>query len=159
MNKIYLKTNSSKKTKAIAKLLAQEILWKNIKMKSALVLALSGDLGSGKTTFVQGFMKGVGIKKKIISPTFVLMKKFKIPVSAGRAVRLKFKKYIYHFDCYRLKKSEKISNLGLSEILENPDNIVLIEWPEKIKKHLLKNHILIKFKHGRKENERIIIIK
>lgn len=148
---INFKTDSPKQTRLIAGLLAQEILRKKIKIKSALVLALSGNLGGGKTTFVQGFMKGAGVKKKITSPTFVLIKTYNLQSKA-------YKK-IYHIDCYRLKKSEELLDLGLKEILENSDNIVLIEWPERIKKDLIKNCILIKFKHGKKENERIILIK
>lgn len=150
MSLIDFKTNSSKQTRLIAELLAREIFRKKLKIKSALVLALSGNLGGGKTTFVQGFMKGAGVKKKITSPTFVLVKTYKL--------QLKVYKKIYHIDCYRLKKSEELLDLGLKEILENPNNIILIEWSEKIKKDLIKNCILIKFKHGKKENERIILL-
>lgn len=99
--------------------------------KTAVVLCLQGDLGSGKTTFLQGFAKGLGIKEKITSPTFVIYKKFK---------------NFYHFDCYRINKSEEILELGFKEIISNPENIVAIEWPEKIKKTLEKDIIEIDFK-------------
>jgi len=111
--------------------------------KTAMVLALSGNLGGGKTTFLQGFAKGLGIKEKILSPTFVIMKKF------GN---------FYHIDCYRLKNEKDILELGFKEIIKNPKNIVAIEWPEKIKKILPKNTILIKFKFIDK-NKREIIFK
>ena len=109
--------------------------------KTAVVLALHGNLGGGKTTFLQGFAKGLKIKEKITSPTFVLMKRFK---------------NFYHFDCYRLNKPEEISELNFKEIISNPENIVAIEWPEKIKKFLPKDTVKINFKFIG-ENEREII--
>ncbi len=112
-------------------------------------MALKGDLGSGKTTFTQGFLRGLGIRGKAQSPTFVIFKRF--------ALRdLPFTN-VYHFDCYRIKKADELKILGIKEILENPKNIVLIEWPERIKKILPKNIWKIEFKHGKKENERVII--
>jgi tRNA threonylcarbamoyladenosine biosynthesis protein TsaE len=103
----------------------------------AVVLGLQGNLGGGKTTFLQGFAKGLGIKEKILSPTFVVLKYFKITKS-------KFKKF-YHIDCYRLKNENDILELGFEGIISNPENIVAIEWPEKIKKVLPKDTIYIKF--------------
>ena len=97
-----------------------------IKKKNALILALSGNLGSGKTTFIQGFLRAAGIRRKITSPTFVLIKNYKIQTENYKRV--------YHIDCYRIKKSKELLDLGLKEILNNPENIVLIEWPERIKK-------------------------
>ncbi len=118
--------------------------------KNALVFALTGDLGSGKTTFVQGFLKALGIRKKITSPTFVIFKRFKVK-------GLRFKN-IYHIDCYRIQKPNDLLILGLKEILNNPQNIVLIEWAEKVKRILPKNTIWLKFEHGKKENIRDIRI-
>jgi len=106
--------------------------------RGAIVLGLSGDLGSGKTTFLQGFAKGLGIKEKILSPTFVIQKRFNI-------YNPKFKNF-YHIDCYRLEKEKDVLMLGWKEIANNPQNIIAIEWPEKIKKVLPKNIIWIKFK-------------
>ncbi len=142
---LIFKTTNFKQTKDLGKLLARTIFReRKTNNKKALVLALSGELGGGKTTFVQGFMAGAGIKKKITSPTFVLLKNYKL---------------IYHIDCYRLKKAKELLDLGLREILINPKNIVLIEWPEIVKKYLPKSAIWIKFKYGKKENERIINFK
>ncbi|MBI4993496.1 tRNA (adenosine(37)-N6)-threonylcarbamoyltransferase complex ATPase subunit type 1 TsaE [Candidatus Wolfebacteria bacterium] len=141
---------SFKATKKLAFILAQEISRARIVSKSSLIFALSGDLGAGKTTFTQGFMRGLGIRKKIISPTFVLAKRY--------GIKSKFYKNIYHIDCYRLKNFKDISGLGLKEIFNNPQNIILIEWPERIKRLLPKNIIKIKFRYGEKENERIIKI-
>ena len=123
-----IESNGFIKTKKFAALLAREILKTKFSGKAALVLALSGHLGTGKTTFVQGFMRGAGIRKKITSPSFTIVKNYKIK-------RHKDYKKIYHIDCYRLKKVRELLDLGLREILSNPQNIVLVEWPEIIKKY------------------------
>lgn len=122
-------SNSEKETKRIATRLAKQI--------SHGVIALTGELGAGKTTFVQGFAKGLGIKEKIISPTFVLIRQHKIP---------KLNKTLYHIDLYRLADSLNIKELGLDEIWSNSQNIILIEWAEKIANLLPKNTTWIKIK-------------
>jgi tRNA threonylcarbamoyladenosine biosynthesis protein TsaE len=129
--------------------IARELLDSGSK-KPAAVFALQGDLGSGKTTFVQGFLKGLGSKKRVTSPTFVLMRRHGL---AGK----KFKN-VFHIDAYRLKKPEHLAALELSVILSEPGNIVMIEWPEQAKRFLPKNTTRIKFKYGKKESERIITI-
>lgn len=155
---IFLETNSSGQTKKFAGLLASAIaseekpcLPAGRNLKNALVLALSGDLGSGKTTFIQGFLRGLGVRRKITSPTFVITKSYKL--------KTKSYKLGYHIDCYRIKKSKELLDLGLKEILNNLENIVLIEWPERIKKILPKDLIWIKFEYGEKENERVLKFK
>jgi len=131
----YLTTNPSQ-TKKLGEILAKEILRTKIK-KTAFIIGLEGDLGGGKTTFLQGFAKGLGIKEKILSPTFVILKRFK--VQDGR-----FKDF-YHIDCYRIKKSKEILDLGFKEIISNPKNIVALEWADRIRKILPKNSIILKF--------------
>ncbi len=134
-------------TKRIAAKFARQIL-RQKPGASAVVLILQGDLGAGKTTFLQGFARGLGIKEKILSPTFIVMKRFKIQDS-------RFKNF-YHMDCYRLQKPKEILDLDFKEIISNPENIVAIEWPERISKVMSKNTILINFKHL-KLNQREII--
>lgn len=147
------RTYSSEETKRVGSELAKKvssIKCQVLSRKGAVVLALKGDLGSGKTTFTQGFLRGMGIQRKAQSPTFVIFKRF--------ALRdLPFTN-VYHFDCYRIKKADELKILGIKEILENPKNIVLIEWPEMIKNILPKSIGKIEFKHGEKENERLIKI-
>jgi len=130
-------TKSAKQTQKLGEKLAKEILALRLaslaqgKNNSVVVFGLSGNLGGGKTTFLQGFAKGLGIKEKILSPTFVIMKRFGT---------------FYHFDCYRFDKPDDILELGWEEIILNPENIVAVEWPEKIAKALPKNTIFINFK-------------
>jgi len=115
------------------------------KIQDGGILCLTGDLGSGKTTFSQGLLKGLGVEETVNSPTFVVMKNY----SVGN-------KNIYHIDTYRMESENDIIDLGWEEIISNEKNIVIIEWPEKIKKIIPKKAIRIDFK-WLGENEREII--
>lgn len=123
--------------------------------KSAVVLALSGDLGAGKTNFLQGFAKGLGIEEIVNSPTFIVMKKFQIPNYKSQ-INPKFEMF-YHFDLYRLENEKDLDFLNIKEIVSDPKNIVAIEWPEKIGGLLPKNAIKINLNHLQ-ENKREIVI-
>ena len=113
--------------------------------KQASVIALEGELGSGKTTFVQSLGKKLGIEKKILSPTFVILKKFKLNKT--------FDKF-YHIDCYRIETPEELLKLDFKEIVNDPDNIVIIEWADKVKSILPDNYLKLKFKvQGKNERE------
>lgn len=144
------KTTSAGQMKKLAGLLAREILGRRMNKKSALIFALTGDLGTGKTTFIQGFLRCLNVRRKITSPTFVITKSYKL--------KAKTYQIVYHIDCYRIKKPKELLDLGLKEILNVSQNIVLIEWAERIQRALPKNAIWIKFFHGSKENIRSISI-
>lgn len=132
-------------------------LAKSVKLKTkSKILALTGDLGSGKTTFVQGLAEGIGVKNQIISPTFILMRKYEIPpITNHRSPITAF----YHLDLYRLEGNikEEVRNLGIEEIWKDPENIVVIEWAEKIEKMLPDDCYKIKFE-VLSENKRKITI-
>ena len=147
MKKEYI-TNSVLETQDLAKKLAKEILKKQ-KGQNAQVLGLEGDLGGGKTTFLQGFAKGLGVRAKILSPTFVILKKFKI--------NHKRFKFFYHIDCYRIKKAKEISEIGFKKIADDSKNIIAVEWADKIRKILPKNKIILKFKFKDKSTREIQI--
>lgn len=157
-------TNNSKQTQKLAETLAKEIAAAKPLAENAFSVALVGDLGSGKTTFTQGFVKGFGIKEKITSPTFVLMHRHHLRFKnedlrfKNKKREIKNYKNLYHFDCYRLGKPEEILTLGFKEIISEPRNVVLIEWANKIKKLLPKNALKIKFE-WLGENKRKIIIR
>jgi tRNA threonylcarbamoyladenosine biosynthesis protein TsaE len=149
-------TKSKSQTQRIAAWLAKKLLkTKSLKLK-AQIIALSGDLGSGKTTFIQGFCQALGVQHGVSSPTFIIFRKHPIKMK-NEKLRMK-KGNIYHFDLYRLRKPKEVLDLGFKKIINNPENIVLIEWPEIIKKLLPKNTIWVKFSHGKKENERFVKI-
>ena len=130
-------TEEAKKTEKIAAELAGKFIQR--RSKAALILALEGELGAGKTTFIKGFSKALGVREKILSPTFVLIHMHKIQKS-------KFKK-LYHVDAYRLKSGKDLLKLGVKEIFNNPEDIVLIEWADRVKKIIPKNAVWIHFKH------------
>lgn len=145
------KTYSSSETQKIAQKIAAKITqrYSNLNNK-ALIIELIGELGSGKTTFIAGFLKKLNIKKSF-SPTFILIRRKKI--------KHRFFKNLYHIDAYRVKNYKELINLNIKEIINNPQNIILIEWANKIKKILPKNTIKIYFYHGKLENERKIVLK
>ncbi|MEK7537023.1 MAG: tRNA (adenosine(37)-N6)-threonylcarbamoyltransferase complex ATPase subunit type 1 TsaE [Patescibacteria group bacterium] len=147
-------TKSAKETKQIAAKLAGRLIKK--RNRGALVVALEGELGAGKTTFIKGFSKALGIREKILSPTFVLIHKHKI-INNKKRIKNKEFKNLYHIDCYRLKSGKDLLKLGIKEIFANPENIVLIEWADRAKKIVPKNAIWIYFSHLEKNTRRITI--
>src|SRR6185369_7864546 len=91
--------------------------------KSSNVICLYGELGSGKTTFVQGFARGLGISARLLSPTYIIVRRYSIPNVSG---------FLYHMDLYRLLPSVALSDLGIQEILQDKESYVVIEWAEKL---------------------------
>lgn len=106
------------------------------KLAGGGVVCLYGDLGAGKTTLVQGITRGLGIKSRIISPTFILVRRYET----------RKKKYCYHIDLYRLTSTQEAKAIGIEELLADPTHILLIEWPEKIVALLPKKHWEIRLK-------------
>ncbi|MDO8577386.1 MAG: tRNA (adenosine(37)-N6)-threonylcarbamoyltransferase complex ATPase subunit type 1 TsaE [Candidatus Wildermuthbacteria bacterium] len=131
-------SNSPSETKGLGSKIAKNIL-KFPFSEHAVVVSLEGDLGSGKTTFAQGFAKGLGIRQKVTSPTFVIMKPYKIP---GAKYKL-----FYHIDCYRVKKSQELLELGWKDMAANREAIILIEWGNQAKQILPNHTIRISFSH------------
>ncbi|MDP3729831.1 MAG: tRNA (adenosine(37)-N6)-threonylcarbamoyltransferase complex ATPase subunit type 1 TsaE [bacterium] len=153
-------TISAAQTKKYAIRLAKKILRANRPERSrgATVIALFGDLGSGKTTFTQGFLKALGVRERAKSPTFVLMHHHTLIVDKGHETwdMGHFYTDVYHIDLYRLKNAREARHLELKKILKNPRAILVIEWPEIIASALPKNAIHITFRHEKKENQRSI---
>lgn len=138
----------------MAKLFAKDIVIDFPVGDKAAVIALVGNLGAGKTTFAQGFAEGLGVKEKIQSPTFVILKEYEI--HRHKISKSCFKNF-YHIDCYRLKNEKDAKTIGLEEILKNPENLVLIEWAERVKKILPKKQlIIVKFFHINEETRKIV---
>ena len=104
------------------------------KIRQGQVIALNGDLGSGKTTFSQGFAKGLGIDQHVGSPTFKLVSEY-----VGFGLKL------YHVDCYRLNNIEEFLNLGGENLLLPEKGITLIEWANIIQELLPQDIVEIKF--------------
>ncbi len=117
--------------------------------QGATVIGLQGDLGSGKTAFVQSAAKIFGVDEYITSPTFVIQKRYKI-----KNPKSDFENLI-HIDAYRLDSEEELLNLDWQENLDNPKNIIFIEWPERVKKILSPNTIKLYFKFTDKNTREI----
>jgi tRNA threonylcarbamoyladenosine biosynthesis protein TsaE len=124
-------------------------------LKGGEILALQGDLGAGKTCFLQGLAKGIGIKDKVNSPTFNILKVYKIP---GK-IKTKISPQVFcHIDAYRLRDERDLISLGAEEFFGDLKIVTAIEWAEKVKKILPKKTIVIDVKQI-SENQREIIIK
>ncbi|MBN1326292.1 tRNA (adenosine(37)-N6)-threonylcarbamoyltransferase complex ATPase subunit type 1 TsaE [Candidatus Falkowbacteria bacterium] len=122
------------------------------KLRGGEIIALEGDLGVGKTIFTKGLGKAFSIKQHITSPTFVLMKIYRIQNKKFRI------KNLVHVDCYRLDEPQELFYLGLEEYINRPDTIVIIEWADKIKKYLTKFKKIIWIKFKDKDGQKIIKI-
>jgi len=107
-------TNSSEETQKLAEDFSQ-------KLKGGDFLAFYGDLGSGKTTFIQGLAKGLGVQRRIISPTFIIVRHYGVNL-----------KSFYHIDLYRTESESDLLGLGIDEIIKDKNNIVALEWAEKM---------------------------
>jgi tRNA threonylcarbamoyladenosine biosynthesis protein TsaE len=142
--KRYITKNPSE-TQKVGMMLGKEVL----KKKKKRIIALEGDLGGGKTTFLKGFAKGLGIKEKILSQSFIIFRRFRL--------RHPFFKNFYHFDCYRIENEKEILKLGFRKIIKDPKNVVAIEWKNRIKKILPKETLSIEIKIiGEKKREILI---
>ena len=138
--KIKVISESPEETQKIASFFTESVLrQRNFKEQEALIVSLEGSLGSGKTEFLKGVAKFLQLKERIFSPTFLIMKSFPL-------IRKKPFKTLWHLDCYRLKKIKDIKELGFLEITEDPENLIFVEWGDRIKEVLSKHRFTIKFK-------------
>lgn len=110
-----------------------------------LIVALYGELGSGKTTFLKGVARGLGVEK-IRSPSFIMI------------TRYKGKYPIIHVDLYRLDSGEELVPLGLKDMLYDETSVVFIEWAERAESLLPSSRISVKISHLNGETSREIII-
>jgi tRNA threonylcarbamoyladenosine biosynthesis protein TsaE len=136
-----IQTQSAQDTKNFAVSMAEQF------KSQGGVIALIGELGSGKTTFTQGFAEALGIKDKINSPTFTLIKQHQLPNSD---------RTLYHLDLYRLEEVNP-QELGLTDLFNKSGDIVLIEWAEKLGDKLPPDALVIKFKHLANDQREIAV--
>ncbi len=115
-------TNSPEETAHLAELAGQKI-------REGTVLCLEGDLGAGKTLFVQSLARTLGVEGEVTSPTFNLMN-----IYEGIC-------RIYHFDLYRLENETELEDIGFYEYTEEPEGIVVIEWPDKFPESLPDDYV------------------
>ncbi len=127
--------------------------------KSAIVVGLQGDLGSGKTSFAQGVAKALGVNEHVTSPTFILERVYKVGSleNCFQIANCKFS-HLIHIDAYRLDSADELKHLGFAELAADPGNLILIEWPERVAEALPKDILTLKFEFV-DENTRKITLK
>jgi tRNA threonylcarbamoyladenosine biosynthesis protein TsaE len=127
-------SSSLQKTEEIANAIAKTL---GPEKNSATVLGLYGDLGSGKTTFTQALARAFGVTETVTSPTFILEKIYKLENQNFS--------HLIHIDAYRFETSDELLKLGWKEITENKENLIVVEWPERVVGILPKNIQKIRF--------------
>src|SRR5690625_5256142 len=129
-------TDSEKETKKIGTCLASLL-------KRGDVITLEGDLGAGKTTFTKGIAKGLGVKRAVTSPTFMIIKEYdgELP--------------LYHMDAYRLEHSDE--DIGFDEYFYG-DGISVVEWASFIEDYLPEERLMIKIEHVNTEKRKLTMI-
>lgn len=111
------------------------------------IFALVGDLGSGKTTFTQAFLRAYGVEGLITSPTFVLIRRYSVGTTT-----------LYHIDAYRLHSSQELLTIGFETFINDTNAIIIIEWADKVSDSIPRSAQWIEFRHSHDEGERIIEI-
>ena len=114
---------------------------------TATVLALSGDLGAGKTTFTQCLADALGVTETVTSPTFLVMRSYELRTKA-------FKRLI-HIDAYRIDEEDEARVIGLGDLLLDPENIIVIEWAERIPSYIPEDAFRFMLAHGEGETRTI----
>ena len=125
-----------------------------------LIFALTGNLGSGKTVFAQGIAQALGVRAKVQSPTFVLMKWYDLSRARSRGLEQPFRgrRFFVHVDAYRIDRPRDLARLGIRDLFRDPDAIIVIEWAEKIHPLIPKSAVWITFRHSTR-TRRIITIR
>lgn len=126
-------SKSTQDTKELARSLAESLT-------PGAVIALYGDLGSGKTTFTNFLVKALGFDSRVQSPTFVISRRYE--GGKGKV------KVVNHLDLYRLTSSHEATEVGLHEFFTEPDAITIIEWPEIVEDLLPKDTVRIRFEYA-----------
>ncbi|MCI0533561.1 tRNA (adenosine(37)-N6)-threonylcarbamoyltransferase complex ATPase subunit type 1 TsaE [bacterium] len=134
------------KSEADTKMAAEVFLFGFVKKfvgRGALVAGLSGDLGSGKTTFVKFIAESFGLPPIVQSPTFVIEKVYSLPSSLNAR---EFRRLI-HIDAYRLKDAYELLALGWDDMVKDKENIIFVEWPENVREALPDDANFVRFSH------------
>jgi tRNA threonylcarbamoyladenosine biosynthesis protein TsaE len=136
-----LKTRSENGTLNLGEMISEILL------KAGKLIILEGDLGAGKTTLVKGIAQALGAAEpeEVVSPTFTLVHTYQ-----GRRIKL------YHLDVYRLETERELATLGIEEMVEEPDSLVIVEWGEKFSTLLEAADAIVTMQLGEAENERLL---
>ena len=130
-------SDGPERTRAFAEALAE-------RLSAGSVISLVGNLGAGKTVFVQGLARGLGCRHNVCSPTFVLLRVY----SGGRLP-------LYHVDAYRLRDASDLSAAGIEELLAG-DGVTAVEWGDRVDAAMPASTLKIEISHSDRDTERII---
>lgn len=106
----------------------------------ATVLALTGDLGAGKTSFTQALSRELGVTSTVTSPTFVVLKKYETENAQFQT--------LIHIDAYRIESAVELQILGIESLLQDPSHLIVIEWAERVADLIPEDAIRMTFTHG-----------
>jgi tRNA threonylcarbamoyladenosine biosynthesis protein TsaE len=140
-------TKNASETKKVARQFAAHVR-KALVYRSApraLIVSLEGNLGAGKTTFTQAFARALGVRERITSPTFVVLKRYAFPVRKKIGAE---NYWFYHIDCYRFKNFRELAQLEFTTIAKDPRALVFVEWGERVRRALPAHTLRIGFKHA-----------
>jgi len=136
-------TNNPEETQALAATLATSL-------KGGDIILLYGDLGSGKTCFVQGLAKALGVTETVRSPSFTFVWEHRLP---------SLQCTMYHFDLYRLHYGDDLTPIGLSDVWGEPMTITVVEWADRLGEYMPEHFIQIDFEYLRDSKRKITIQK
>lgn len=139
-------------TREIGKTILQNVLLKQLSSESSVVVALTGDLGAGKTQLTKGIAAGLGIPQaELHSPTFALANEYEVTLPDGKHLRFN------HLDAYRFENPDELLELGIEDYLYAPNSITIIEWAERVEKYLPPDTIRISIETVN-ESDRLILL-
>jgi tRNA threonylcarbamoyladenosine biosynthesis protein TsaE len=138
---IELRAERAEDTRAIGEALAPFL-------RAGDTLALTGDLGAGKTTFTQGLARGLGFSGPVVSPTFTLVREYR----GGRLA-------VVHADVYRLERVQDVIDLGLDDTLAEGDAVLVVEWGDAVEALLPKGHVVLELTIDADSDARRIVLR
>ena len=132
-------TNSPEETEALGEMLAG-------RLEPGTVIAFTGDLGAGKTAFVRGLARGLGVQERVTSPTFTIVNEYE----GGRLP-------LFHFDMYRLGSADELFDIGWEDYLAR-GGVCAVEWSENVADALDNDCLRVDIRRGEDDDQRIITI-
>lgn len=158
-----IEVTSTEETKKLASELAEQLV-------PGSVVALYGDLGSGKTTFTRFLVEALGIEARVQSPTFVIRRTYSKGEGAGErsetattssakdaSIGSQRIKHMIHLDLYRLTSTDELHDLDLSDVFETENAVTVIEWPELAQDFLPTNTIHVRFEYLDEESRKVTV--
>lgn len=141
-------TDSEDETTALAAMLARQL-------QAGDVVALSGELGAGKTRFVRGLARGLGLDESAVcSPTFVIVHEYENRSAGAESVATA----LIHVDAYRIRSEDDLVTIGWNEMLDSADAVIAVEWPERIARAMPADRLDVTIEHGEDESRRRIVL-